>query len=271
MPAQTTIEKYIAISPYTSIRYWEAGVDREESVVLIHGIGSAIESWHPLFDFLSPYYHVIAIDIPGFGESPTKKRYENPEQALRYFTSFIETKKLRHFTLIAHSLGGFATLAYANQHPENIHKLVLIASAGFGRPSLRFRFLATPFSKYLLLPLVRTKELGPKIFRFFYGEGLSENDLRELSAHWNHPFVLNSFVDLLRMSDNHHYAETENITCPSLILWGKKDWILKYSHALIAHQKLQNSALVSLDGCGHGVHTENPPLVHAKILAFLKD
>ena len=268
---ESIIEKYISTPPDTSIRYWEAGTANPQTVILIHGIGAAIESWTPLFDFLSPHYHVIAIDIPGFGKSRTKKRYRNPKQALDYFSFFLNAKKLKHFTLIAHSLGGFATLEYANRHPERVQKLVLIASAGFGKPSFRFRFLASPFSKYLLLPLVKTQYLGPEIFRFFYGDGLAIGSLRKLSEHWKNRSVLNSFVDVLRMSDTYQCAEISEITCPTLILWGKKDWILKYSQALIAHKKLKNSELLSFDEYGHGIHTENPDIINSIILNFLNE
>src|SRR6478735_2509293 len=39
-------------------------------LLLIHGIGSHWQVWHPLLPALAPHRDVIAIDLPGFGTSP---------------------------------------------------------------------------------------------------------------------------------------------------------------------------------------------------------
>jgi len=73
-------EKYISITSDVSIRYCEAGTEHKQAVVLIHGIGSAIESWRPLFAFLSPHYHVIAIDIPGLEKTAQRNDTKIPNR-----------------------------------------------------------------------------------------------------------------------------------------------------------------------------------------------
>lgn len=41
-----------------------------EPLVLIHGIGHRRQAWAPVFPLLTPHRDVIAVDLPGFGESP---------------------------------------------------------------------------------------------------------------------------------------------------------------------------------------------------------
>ena len=66
-------DKYCVIE-HCRIRYWEAGPSAEMPVLLLHGIGAALESWESLFNCLSAKFHVFAIDLPGFGRSDKNDR-----------------------------------------------------------------------------------------------------------------------------------------------------------------------------------------------------
>ncbi|HET9774001.1 MAG TPA: alpha/beta hydrolase, partial [Nitrososphaeraceae archaeon] len=52
------------------IRYFESKVkDKEKNVIFIHGLGSSSERWLDIPEALSKYFHTIAVDLVGFGES----------------------------------------------------------------------------------------------------------------------------------------------------------------------------------------------------------
>src|SRR5580765_5153978 len=42
-----------------------------DPLVLMHGIGHRRQGWRPVMEPLAERFDVIAIDLPGFGESPT--------------------------------------------------------------------------------------------------------------------------------------------------------------------------------------------------------
>src|SRR5262245_39186293 len=58
-------------------RVLEAGSERSPALVLVHGLFASHRSFEDLIDDLSARFHVIAPDLPGFGESekPIPARY----------------------------------------------------------------------------------------------------------------------------------------------------------------------------------------------------
>src|SRR6266705_87904 len=43
---------------------------RGEPLVLLHGLGSSARVWRPVMERLAAHFEVVALDFPGFGESP---------------------------------------------------------------------------------------------------------------------------------------------------------------------------------------------------------
>ena len=262
-------DRFFILDHQGVLRYWESGDRTKPGIIFLHGIGSGVESWLAQFKFLSEYYFVIAIDIPGFGKSRIANHNYEIKSFLDVLDAFIKRKHISELSLVGHSLGGLLALEYANLHPSTISKLVLIASAGSGMPSKRFRFLGGRFSRLFLLPLVKTDFLGPRIFRFFYGNGLPSIAYERLSSHWKEPLTTKSFVTVLGRSRDHTFVNTSSISCPSLILWGMNDWVLDYRYANVLASKLPCAELKLFKGFGHAIHTEIPETINPLILGFL--
>jgi pimeloyl-ACP methyl ester carboxylesterase len=262
-------DKYLSLGDQGVIRYWQAGFETKPKIIFLHGIGSGIESWLNQFNFLSDYFFVTAIDLPGFGKSKLRNGRFDLKLFLETLEIFVQRKEMEKFSLIGHSLGGYLSLAYANTYPTKVDKLVLIASGGFGLPSGRFRFLGNRFSKLFLLPFVKTNILGPKIFSFFYGKGLPLSAYNKLSEHWKDPRVMKSFIEILKQSEKQEFVDTSSVVSPSLIIWGMNDWVLDYHFGIIAKSMLPNSTLRLFGKNGHGIHTEIPEIINPIILDFL--
>ena len=82
-------------------------------LILIHGVGLKLESWNAQIQYLKKYFDVIAIDLPGHGESEIlESRDVNIDlysEAIKSFTDEIIQKK---FIIIGHSLGALIALDY---------------------------------------------------------------------------------------------------------------------------------------------------------------
>src|SRR4030095_12978584 len=65
------------------IVYLEGG--KGEPLVLVHGIGADKDNWTYTSALLSKHYHVIAVDLPGFGDSskPANAHYRIEDQVER--------------------------------------------------------------------------------------------------------------------------------------------------------------------------------------------
>jgi pimeloyl-ACP methyl ester carboxylesterase len=107
-----------------------------QPLVLIHGLGTNRAIWDEAAAPLAREHRVIAIDLPGFGDSdPIGRGFDLEEVALRVADA-VESHVENGYDLLGHSLGGAIALMLAGRRPESVRRLILSAPAGF-RPRSR--------------------------------------------------------------------------------------------------------------------------------------
>ncbi len=98
---------------------------------LIHfGAISTINTWEYNFNQLAENLHVIALDLPGFGNSSKPdSRYTVPDMT-KYLDSFLEAKGLDKVYLVGQDYSGLLAIDYSLTYPDKVAGLVLIAPYG---------------------------------------------------------------------------------------------------------------------------------------------
>ena len=96
---------------------WRSGVGLP--LVLLHGVGLNADAWDGQVDLLSEHFELIAIDMPGHGQSP---RLVSANALQDYSNSIIEAiKSLDEPVLLAgHSMGAMIALDIAVRYPEQV-------------------------------------------------------------------------------------------------------------------------------------------------------
>ena len=84
--------------------------------------------WDKIIPVLSKKNRVITIDLLGHGKTDNLSYVHTMEDQAKMVKSVLKHLKLRRFTIIGHSLGGYVSLALAELFPENIKNLILINS-----------------------------------------------------------------------------------------------------------------------------------------------
>jgi pimeloyl-ACP methyl ester carboxylesterase len=102
-----------------------------EPVVLVHGVGTSRVIWRRALPELASTRHAIAIDVPGFGDSPPVGPGFSLEVVATRIADELELRVGRPYDLIGNSLGGAISLLLAAQRPSSVRRLVLAAPAGF--------------------------------------------------------------------------------------------------------------------------------------------
>ena len=99
-----------------------------EPVVLVHGLGATKGSFLPTVAALAGSFRVIALDLPGFGDSvkPLTAPYDAPFFA-RSVIDLLDALALPRAHIIGNSLGGRIALELGLRHAERIGRLVLLA------------------------------------------------------------------------------------------------------------------------------------------------
>src|SRR5690606_35042567 len=84
-------------------------------VLLLHGFPFHRGIWGEFIPLLSDRHRVIAVDLPGFGESERIAQPFGIPQVADTLLEFIDQKKLSDIHIVGHSLGGYVAL-------EMVHK-----------------------------------------------------------------------------------------------------------------------------------------------------
>src|SRR5207344_47344 len=99
------------------------------AIVLVHGFASSLYTWKDVLPALARDHDVLAIDLPGFGQSdcpPDLSSDEYPAVVL----GLLDRLGLSRATLVGNSLGGSVVLAVAAERPALVERLVLVDAAG---------------------------------------------------------------------------------------------------------------------------------------------
>jgi pimeloyl-ACP methyl ester carboxylesterase len=86
-------------------------VGKGAPLLLLHGTTSSREVWRPLVDRLATHSDVIAVDLPGHGESPAST-YTPPAWA-QEVAELLDRQGLDRVAIVGHSSGGWTALELA--------------------------------------------------------------------------------------------------------------------------------------------------------------
>lgn len=258
------------------MRVIEAG--EGSPLLLIHGFLVSHLEYDAIIDPLAEHHRVIAVDLPGFGESekPSPARYPYGIEAFaEAVADVIAAMDLGRVSLLGHSMGGAIALTLAAEHPELVEKLVLVNSLVYPFP-LDFK------SRLPLLPVV-----GPFLFKQLYGRSMFRAYFRDnvfapgyplpldrIDAYYdrfNTPAARESAYAVLRsMLDTRPVvARIPRITMPTLVVWGRDDRLFRPSLGQRLSREIPRARLELMD-TGHAPNEEQPEQLAALVSEFLR-
>lgn len=249
--------------------YLEGG--QGEPLLLIHGFGADKDNFTRVARWLTPRYHVIAPDLPGFGEAPKPEDvgYTVAEQMERV-RAFAQALELKDLHLGGSSMGGFISATWAAKYPAEVRSLWLLAPAGVS--SAPDSDLVTLLKQGGRNPLMATTtDEFFKIFRFtmsdppFVPRPLLDVIARGRIA--NHALEEKIFDDLRKRSAPLEQL-VKGLPTPARIVWGDKDRALNVGGAEILHKLMPNSSVLIMPGIGHLPMLERPEAAAKDYLAF---
>lgn len=217
------------------------------SIILMHGWGGSNVSFSGAYEYLcSLNRDVIALDFPGFGSSDMPTVEWGIEDYALVVNELITALKLRKVVLVGHSFGGRVALCLSDK--EFVERLVLVDSAGL-KP---IKSVRKSFNEWRYK---RAKRLGRDVSEF------GSVDYLALPQIMRHVFV--------RIVNTHLDDRLKNVTCPTLIVWGRRDKETPLYMAMRFKRKIKDSTLVLLDG-GHFAYAEQSLKFNLILAEFTK-
>jgi pimeloyl-ACP methyl ester carboxylesterase len=240
-------------------------------LVLLHALGLSSQAWDPVLPTLASRFDVIAVDLPGFGDSaPLYGQAEVPPAKLaESVADLLDDLGVTAPHLAGNSLGGWVALELAARRP--VASITLCSPAGlwrrntplYDRVSLRAsRWLArratASLSRLVNYRLGRILVLGqthgrPTRLTAGYARAAVESLGR-----------CPGFEAALAGTARRRYLATTPITAPVTVAFGSRDLLLRHPARRLDQLPPHTQAEV-LPGCGHVPIADDPAAVAALI------
>ena len=245
---------------FGEIVYLENNVKSDDTIVLVHGFGGSKDNWTKVITEWHNKYHVVALDLPGNGESVATETlgYTTTHQA-QMLDRFVKAKGLERFHLAGHSMGGAIVLRYMQNNSNNVNSLILIDAMGMVQTKSDGVKLVEISEKNPLYDVCTQERLETlinysmyKVPTFF--DMFKEPILEEKCHRKEIEKVM--YEDLYKDVDLGSVAKT--LQTPTLILWGEKDRMTHVDNAKLFHNTIKKSELVIFKEVGHVPLLEAP-------------
>lgn len=245
------------------VPYLEGGPSDGVPLVLVHGFGADKDNFDRLAMFITPTMRVIALDVPGFGESskPMDADYSIGAQVER-LDQFLTALSIKRAHFGGSSMGGWIVGSYTAAHPDKVASLMLIDTAGVA--SAKTSEVRAAFEKTGEIKLVaKTPEDFDLIFNVVMSKPpylpYSVKHVLAQRAAANYELHARIFQGLAK--DYQQYtleSKLKGSNVPTLIVWGDEDRATDVSSVEILRNLLPNSKTLVLPGVGHLPHLEDP-------------
>ena len=98
-------------------------------LVLLHGFQEERKIWDDFIPILKEKYQLIVPDMFGHGETPLHKEVQTMEDMANAVKAILEKLEVNSAAFIGHSMGGYITMAFLEEFPNQVEKLLLLNSS----------------------------------------------------------------------------------------------------------------------------------------------
>ncbi|RMF20493.1 MAG: alpha/beta fold hydrolase [Cyanobacteria bacterium J083] len=264
-----------------SIYHVQAGKQKngKPPLLLVHGFGASTDHWRKNIAQLQTEYQVWAIDLLGFGRSTKADIQYSGAIWCAQLHDFITEVIGQPVILVGNSLGGYASLCVAAQHPESAVGVVLINSAGpftdtqapTKRPvknllgKLTRSVLLQPLISYFLFQYLRRPAVIRKTLEKVYLNKTAIDDYLVESIYRPscEPGAVKVFASVFK-SPAGEKVDTllRQLQCPLMTIWGEADpWMNSRQRGAKFRQYYPNLTEHYVQA-GHCPHDEIPETVN---------
>lgn len=236
-------------------------------LLFLHGVGSDRSAWEPQLADFGDERMVIAIDLPGYGDSEAASSGGDARQQFAATAlAVLDALAIEQAHVCGLSLGGVIAIAAAATAPERVASLLLADT-----------FACHPEGRAILersLAGLAAKGMA----------GLADSRVDALLAQPADPLLRQTLVATMSRIDPAAYARAAEavwladqrraaaaIARPVLILYGSEDRITPPSLSEELKLLMPHATLVEIAGAGHLPNLEQPVIFNRVVAAFLTD
>ncbi len=253
-------EKTLRVDELTVAVLEGKGRGERPTLVLVHGFGSNKEVWLRFSRHLKNDFHIVAIDLPGHGDSskPMDKDYGISSQ-MAYLRAILAEIGADRPHLAGNSMGGAIITLYAARYPEEIGSITLFNPGGvYVYESELMQCLARgenplivkehgDFDRLMDFSMEKKPFLPWPIASVMAEKAVANRSIND-----------KMFSDTRRDARNDFDEVLVAVKVPALIIWGRHDRVINVENGRIFEERIPDSRLVILDDVGHAPMIETP-------------
>jgi pyruvate dehydrogenase E2 component (dihydrolipoamide acetyltransferase) len=237
-----------------------------DAVVMVHGFGGRLENWSASQGALADGRTVIALDLPGHGESSLDVGTGSLDELAAVVLAFLDALGIDRAHLVGHSMGAALSLVLADREPKRVRSLTLVGPAGTGQ-TINADFIRGYIgarSPDEIVPLLRSLYVDPRHVTDALVESVVEYKRRE-----------GSIEALTRIASSRYRGTPSGRqlrevlgSVPTLVIWGLDDSVVPPPAP--GEFRGEGIELHVLPGSGHMVQVEAAEEVNRLIDDFLR-
>jgi pimeloyl-ACP methyl ester carboxylesterase len=253
------------------------------TLIFIHGLAGRWQNWLENIPFFARDHRVIAMDLPGFGESEMPIEPISINGYARTVDKLCDAVGVDSGVIIGNSMGGFIGAELAIRFPARVERLCLVGAAGLSIESLRTErqrgvrhrtenvvffnlgWLATRSPAMTARRRLRRMIL---LLVAAHPERLSGALTAELVRGAGKPGFSDALDALCRYPIRDRLGD---IACPTLIVWGDKDRLVPVKDAHEFERLITDSRKVIYADTGHLPMVERPVRFNDDLRLFLEE
>jgi pimeloyl-ACP methyl ester carboxylesterase len=245
-------------------------------LLLVHGIGGSWRSWNTILAALAAERDVIAIDLPGHGETPPLAGENSIRTFADALTAFLTQHHLLGIDAVGSSMGARLVLELARRGGV-VGAVVSLDPGGFWQGwEIPFFYHSVAVSVKLVkalqpvMPALAGSAVGRTVLLPQFSARPWAVDARqaqeEMRTFANTP-VFDELLDQLAHGETQQAAPAGSISETLVIGWGRQDRVCLPSQAQRALAKFPDARLYWFENCGHFPQWDQPAEALQLILA----
>ena len=238
-----------------------------EPLVLLHGVGMQSAAWEPQIEALAKHHRIIALDLPGHGQSAPLPAHSRLGDYVVWCHDVITRLNLGQVNIAGHSMGALIAAGYAITHPALLHRVALLNGV-YRRDD------ASSAAVIARATAIREGQvdLEAPLSRWF-ADTPAEAGVRDQVATWLRAIDIDGYATAYTAfahGDATYAGRFDKITCPFLALTGEDDPNSTPAMSRMMAKQAANGKAVVIKGHRHMVNLTAPAKVNAHLLAWLK-
>lgn len=239
-------------------------------VVLLHGFLGSKELWGSIPQDLARSYRVIAIDLPGHGNTPCLGYAHSMDLMAKCVKAVLDSLKLKRYVIIGHSMGGYVGLAFADLFPDHLRGLCLFHSTAYAdtddKKQDRLRAInLVKASKNVFTKNTIHNLFAAKNFKYLKEEMAFATKIARHTTKQGIIAALHGMKDRPRRD-----LILGLVEYPIMMVIGEQDNVLPYKQLLEQSELIKNKTLLYLEHDGHMGFLESPKVSQKALRAFLR-